>query len=287
MMKSVPLFSLLAAFSTACFAQFAPPADQNTAGIGIALGVADGALYVSKVMPDSPAAASKQIHEGDRLLAVGQGEDPAVSLVGKTMEECVLLVRGAAGSRVRLTVSPEGAAASQARDVLLTRDDILNPLGLALDATLLKVGTPAPELRYARLSDGKATTLSDAHRGHVVVVQFWATWSAPAQQAVTAMQKIAATHTNQKDKVAFVAVSIDGDSTTASTTTGVLDKVSAHVKKMQWPHTENGWASVEGRSDWYIGSVPLIYVISADGTILAADLSLSKVDEFLSSVMRK
>jgi peroxiredoxin len=238
-------------------------------------------------MPESPAAASKQIHEGDRLLAVGEGEAPPVSLVGKTMEECVLLVRGPAGSRVRLTVCPEGAPASQARDVLLTRDDILNPLGLALDATLLKVGTPAPELGYVRLNDGKATTLSDAHRAQVVVLQFWATWSTPAQQAVTEMQKIAAAHASRKDKVAFLAISIDGDSATASTTTGVLDKVSAHVKKTQWPHTENGWASVQGRSDWYIGTVPLIYVIGADGKILAADLPLSKVSEFLSPFMNK
>jgi thiol-disulfide isomerase/thioredoxin len=286
-MKSIFPILVLAAFTTACFSQFAPPADENTAGIGIALGVADGALYVSKVMPESPAAASKQIHEGDRLLAVGQGEDPAVSLVGKTMEECVLLVRGAAGSRVRLTVCAEGAPASQARDVLLTRDDILNPLGLALDATLLKVGTPAPELRYTRLSDGKATTLSEAHRGHLVVVQFWATWSATAQQAVTAMQKIAAAHANQKDQVSFLAISIDGDSATASTSAGVLDKLSAHVKKNSWPHTENGWSSVEGRNDWYIGTVPLTYVIGVDGKILAADIPLSKVDEVLTSVLRK
>jgi thiol-disulfide isomerase/thioredoxin len=257
-------------------------ADGRTAGVGIALGTADGFLIVSKIMPDSPAAASKQIHEGDRVLAVGEGEEPSVSLVGKTIVESVVLVRGAAGSRVRLTVVGQGAPDSAARDVILTRDELLNPLGLALDATLLMAGTKAPELRYVRVSDGKETSLAEAQQGRMVVVEFWATWCVPCQQAVTDLQKTAAAHAKQKDKVAFLTISVDGDSGTAKGA-DVLKKVATHVKEKGWTDTVTGWASIEGRKDWYIGAVPTTYVIGADGKIIAANPDPKTMSKLLAS----
>src|SRR4051812_17945743 len=165
--------------------------DTRTAGVGIALSSEEGgAIFVGKILPDSPAAASQQIHEGDRILAVGEGEEPSVSLEGKSMLDCVGMVRGVAGSRVRLTVMPKDGTEKSAREVLLTRDELQNPLGLALDASLLKAGTAAPELRYVRLSDGKETTLAETCQGKMVIVEFWATWCAPCQQTVTDLQKV-------------------------------------------------------------------------------------------------
>jgi thiol-disulfide isomerase/thioredoxin len=280
-MKTTCILLLSACLHAACARAVELGEPERTAGVGIALGVTAGEITVMQVMPDSPAAASQRISATDRILAVGQEEEPAVSLAGKTMEECVELIRGHAGTRVRLTVLPESAPPTAARDVMLTRDELKNPLGLALDGTLLIPGTAAPELRYVRLSDGKEVSLTEAHRGQMVVVQFWATWCAPCQHAVTETQELAARHSGRKG-VTFLTISIDGGSNAAKEA-AVLEKVVAHAKKKGWTRTTNGWASIEGRRDWYVGAVPLVYVVGADGKILAADPGAEKLKELLAS----
>jgi thiol-disulfide isomerase/thioredoxin len=254
--------------------------DEHTAGVGIALGSEEEFIFVAKIIPDSPAAASQQIHEGDRILAMGEGEEPSISLVGKSILDCVGLIRGTAGSRVRLTVMPKGGTEKSAREVLLTRDELQNQLGLALDATLLKPGTAAPELRYVRLDDGKETTLAEACRGKMVMVDFWATWCAPCQQVITDLQKLAAKHADQKDRIVFLTISIDGDSASAKGP-AVLKKVAAHAKGKGWTATTNGWASIEGRKDWYIGTVPTTYLIGADGKIIVANPDAKTMGQWL------
>jgi thiol-disulfide isomerase/thioredoxin len=254
-----------------------PLGTERTAGVGMALGVSDGHIRVMQVMPDSPAALSGQIGENDRVLAVGEGEEPSVSLEGKTITECVALIRGEAGTKVRITVLPEKASPSAAREVILTRDELNNPLGLALDATLLNPGTDAPELRYTRLEDGKDASLKLAHRGRVVVLEFWATWCGPCQEAMTAMQALAAKNEGHKDKLAFLTISIDGDAGGAPDPAAMAAKVAAHAKSKKWNRTTNGWSAIEGRRDWYVGSLPTTYVIGADGKIIAANPTAEKL----------
>jgi thiol-disulfide isomerase/thioredoxin len=248
---------------------FAIP-DGSSAGVGIALAYDGETLYASTVMPDSPAAASKQIQEGHRILAVGQGEEPAVSLKGKTIEECVLLIRGPAGSQVRLTVLPKDGAPSLTREVILTRDELRNPLGLALDGSLLNPGAPAPALRYLRLGEGKPATLAEAHRGQYVVVKFWATWSEPSHQAVADLQQVAAKFADRKDKLAFLTPCIDGTPDPAKSA-DVIKKVSAFVQEQKWTSTTQGWSSVEDRRDWHLAALPMTYIVSPDGKILFSD----------------
>lgn len=246
----------------------APGAGDRSGGVGLALDVKSGVISVAKVMPNSPAAANKHILEGYRILAVGEGEQPAQSLVGKSIEEAVSMVRGEVGSQVRLTVAPADAPATTTREVMLTRDDLTNPLGLALDAPLLEPGAPAPDLRYIRLSDRKTATLAE-HRGKIVVLQFWAPWSEPCQQSVTALQKAAANLTAKSAKVIFLSVSIGGDAAAANQP--VLDTVDAHVKQKGWAQTTHGWSSLQDRSNWHIGVLPTTYIIGADGKIVAVD----------------
>lgn len=248
--------------------EFLGPGDRS-GGVGLALDVSGGVVSVAKVVDNSPAAASKQIHEGDRIIAVGEEEQPTQPLTGKSLQECVSLIRGAMGSQVRLTVLPQNAPESEAREVMLTRDDLQNPLGLALDAPLFKAGTPAPDLRYVRLSDGKMVSLADL-RGKTVVLEFWATWCTPCQTAMADMQQTAAKLAANKDQVEFLTISIDGDADPAKNA-AVLEKVRAHVKEKGWSQTTQGWSSLENRSNWHLSAVPTLYVIGPDGKITVAD----------------
>lgn len=237
---------------------------SNSAGIGIAIDDSEGFIKILKVVPNSPAAESKQIAEKQRILAIGQEEEPAVSTENKKMLDCIGLIRGAAGTRVRLTVIPEGAPEHRTREVLLTRDELGNPLGLAPDGTLLEVGKPAPALPITTLADGNKTSLEELIRGKVAVIRFWASWSTPSLEAMEELQKAAASFQSKNDKLVFISVCID-DAPDA------VQKSGALVKAKEWPLVHHVWASLPDHANWHILALPMTYIIDAQGHILQAD----------------
>lgn len=68
------------------------------------------------------------------------------------------------------------------------------------------LGKAAPDFEL-KLLDGELFTLS-AHRGHVVVIDFWATWCGPCVGALSDMRDLSMTFTDTN--VVFVGVSRDG-----------------------------------------------------------------------------
>src|SRR5580765_5854925 len=82
--------------------------DDRYAGIGIVLGVEQGSIVVKHILTNSPASASKEIHVGDRILAIAQDKEPAVEVENGRLAEAVHLCRGPKGTTVRLTIVPAG-----------------------------------------------------------------------------------------------------------------------------------------------------------------------------------
>jgi len=92
-------------------------------GIGAQLHEDDGYCTIMSLVKGGPAEKSKQLKEGDRIVAVAQGDQPAVNVVDMELEKVVQQIRGAKGTEVRLTLSP--AADRTARRVIsLVRDEI-------------------------------------------------------------------------------------------------------------------------------------------------------------------
>ena len=60
----------------------------------------------------------------------------------------------------------------------------------AFGPSALAAGTPAPNVQ-ATLADGRAFDLSQ-ERGHVVVLNFWATWCGPCQRELPQLERAAA-----------------------------------------------------------------------------------------------
>jgi len=78
-------------------------------GIGAALQEKDGETVVSKVIPGGAADKAGVLREDDRIVTVGQNESgDMVDVVEMPLDEVVKLIRGPAGSVVRLGVKTGG-----------------------------------------------------------------------------------------------------------------------------------------------------------------------------------
>ena len=81
----------------------------NLDGIGAQLREKDGNTVVSRVMPGGAAAKHGKLETDDVIVSVGQGEDgEMVDIVEMPLSDVVDLIRGKAGSLVRLGVKPGG-----------------------------------------------------------------------------------------------------------------------------------------------------------------------------------
>lgn len=83
-------------------------------GIGAALQVTDGYTVVSKIIPGGACEKSNEMKVEDRIISVGQGETgEMVDVVDMKLNDVVKMIRGKAGTIVRLGVIPAGGTESK------------------------------------------------------------------------------------------------------------------------------------------------------------------------------
>jgi thiol-disulfide isomerase/thioredoxin len=244
---------------------------QETAGIGILLGTEGGDLVVKEILPDSAAATSKAIKVGDRIVGVAQDTDPPVQVKGKGVVATARLIRGAKGTTARLTIVPAGKDEAQAIVVSLVRGE-LKMLDAWGDGVLLTVGSKAPNVRLLSLKGGKPEQLAD-FAGKVVVLEFWSTWCVPCQKVMADLQSYPAKHPDWKDKVVFIAASVEEQG----------EAVLKHVQARGWEKTHNVRVGPEAVKAFHVGALPTTYVIDQQGKVVAADnrLDIPKLVETL------
>jgi carboxyl-terminal processing protease len=81
----------------------------NLEGIGAALMMEDGYTVVSKIIPGGAADLHGKLQPEDRIVSVGQGESGDMTdVVDMNLRDVVKLIRGKAGTIVRLGVKPTG-----------------------------------------------------------------------------------------------------------------------------------------------------------------------------------
>jgi thiol-disulfide isomerase/thioredoxin len=208
--------TLSACFLNVCLQSHSEAQDTTTrsypvlSGVGLALMDKDGHVYVTKVLPSSPADKSKQIGEKDRLVAVEIDGDQT-SLDGKTYSEAANLIRGPVGTRLLLTIQPHGEETTI--KVPLTREplEIEGVLGANYNHF---VGKPCPKLTLISLDSEETSDLDDL-KGKVVVLDFWASWCPTCYAPLTKLQELVTDKPQWRDKVAFVTVSVDADRSNA------------------------------------------------------------------------
>ena len=95
-------------------------------GIGAVLSSDDdGYCKIVSLQPGMPAAKSKKLKPGDRIVAVAQNVKEPVDAVQMPLNKVVDMIRGPKGTEVRLTIIPADAADSSTRvTVSIIRDEI-------------------------------------------------------------------------------------------------------------------------------------------------------------------
>lgn len=95
-------------------------------GIGASLQMEDEYVTVMNIIPGGPAAIDGQLEATDRITAVGQGDDgELVDVIGWRLDDVVQLIRGPAGTTVRLQILPGNALPGAEEETLaLVRDQV-------------------------------------------------------------------------------------------------------------------------------------------------------------------
>ena len=110
---------------------YLPPADSETfninmslslQGIGAVLQSEDEFTKIVSLIAGGPAELDGRLKPADRILGVGQDNEPVQDVVGWRLDEVVQLIRGPKGSQVRLEV--QSGDDGPHREIVLIRDRV-------------------------------------------------------------------------------------------------------------------------------------------------------------------
>jgi len=121
----------------------------NYDGIGASLQVVDDYVTIMNIIDGGPAAVAGTLKTNDRITAVGQGREGTLTdVIGWRLDDVVQLIRGKAGTSVRLQVLPGGAAPGSPEKVL---EFVRNKITLEAQAAHKEVKTVARNGRTYRI----------------------------------------------------------------------------------------------------------------------------------------
>ncbi|MBV6541208.1 carboxy terminal-processing peptidase [Ursidibacter maritimus] len=91
-------------------------------GIGATLEMEDDVTKIKSLVPGAPAARSKKLVAGDKIVGVGQAQDKIEDVVGWRLDDVVDKIKGKKGTKVFLEIEP--AKGGKNKVVTLVRDKI-------------------------------------------------------------------------------------------------------------------------------------------------------------------
>ncbi|MGZ3781013.1 MAG: S41 family peptidase [Pseudobdellovibrionaceae bacterium] len=93
-------------------------------GIGATLSSQDGFTVVEQLVPGGATAKSGLIEPQDKIIAVGQDKGSMENVIDMDLKDVVKKIRGAKGTKVRLTILRKSGEAKKRFDIALTREKV-------------------------------------------------------------------------------------------------------------------------------------------------------------------
>jgi len=103
--------------------QFQSEMSLSLEGIGAVLQMTDDYTEITSLVTGGPAANSKQLSEGDRIVGVGQDGEDIVDVIGWRLDDVVQLIKGPKGTKVNIEILPAGKNTKR-HVVTIVRDKI-------------------------------------------------------------------------------------------------------------------------------------------------------------------
>ena len=141
----------------------------------------------------------------------------------------------------------------------------------------LKPGSEFPDFNVKSL-DGKPLSVA-SHKGHIVLIDFWATWCGPCRAELpNVIETYKKYHAKGFD---IIGVSLDSDK----------DKLESFLKKqdgMTWPQYFDGKGWSNALAEKYgVEAIPFTILVGPDGKIIGTNLRGEKLGEAVSSALAK
>ena len=130
-------------------------------GIGATLMEDDGYTKVTSLVPGGPAHKGKDLKEGDRIVAVAQGDAEPVDAIDMRLSKVVSMIRGEKGTVVVLHVVRGGVNGSK-KIIKITRDEIK-----------LKESEAKGEIKEVKIDENKTKRVGVIH-----LPSFYVDWDA-------------------------------------------------------------------------------------------------------------
>ena len=138
------------------------------------------------------------------------------------------------------------------------------------------VGQSAPDFTLKDL-DGNSVSLHQ-FRGHVVILDFWASWCAPCRASMPTLDGFATRYQNKG--LVLVGVSLDRS---ASDATSYLKQSNYHRLIALW---ESVSASQGVARTYGVSAIPRTFVIDRDGVIRFVDHPMRLTESFLDTLFQ-
>ncbi|WP_194435028.1 carboxy terminal-processing peptidase [Vibrio fluminensis] len=103
--------------------QFQQEMNLSLEGIGAVLQMTDDYTVIRSLVAGGPAAKSKKLGEGDRIISVGQDDGEMIDVIGWRLDDVVQLIKGPKGTTVKLEILPEGNDA-KSEVISIVRDKV-------------------------------------------------------------------------------------------------------------------------------------------------------------------